>query len=155
MAKKLSDALASLSVKSKSVEDKVARANAEGKAKVEAQLAEAKAYAEKKRSEFTAKASAAKSDVDGKLSTAKNAFQEKIAQLKAQAAARKADVEAKVAARKQKINLKDAEWDYNDAVDYAQNCIDWAVVALADVEEAALEALAAEARYESLKSTAS
>jgi vacuolar-type H+-ATPase subunit I/STV1 len=154
MAHTLSDALASLSAKSKSVEDKVARAGAEGKAKLDAQLAEARSYAETKKSEFTSKATAARTDADRKLSTAKNAFQEKIAQLKAQATAKKADIEAKVAARKQQVNLKDAEWDYNDAVDYAQNCIDWAIIALADVEEASLEALAAAARYDSLKSTA-
>ena len=151
MSHKLSDALATLSAKSKSVEDKLARAQADGKAKISAHIAEAKSSAEKAKNDFVAKASAAKTDVDGKVSTAKGAFEGKIAQLKADAAARKAALGAKVAATKQAINVKDAEWNYNDAVDYANNCIDWALVALADVEEASLEALDAKLKLDSLK----
>jgi hypothetical protein len=41
--------------------------------------------------------------------------------------------------------------DYNDAVDNAQNCIDWAIIALADVDEAALEVLEAKAKLDGLK----
>ena len=74
MSHKLSDALASLSVKSKSVEDKVAQAQTASKAKLDAQIAEAKSYADKKKSEFASKATAAKADVAGKVSTAKNAI---------------------------------------------------------------------------------
>ena len=151
MGHNLSDALATLSAKTKSVEDNIAKAKTASKEKLDAQIAEAKAYAEKKKSEFTAKADAAKADVHGKVSSAKNSFKEKIAQLKAQANAEKAKIKAKVAAKKQEINVKDAEGDYNDAVDYAQNCIDWAVIALADVEEATLEALEAKVNLDSLK----
>jgi len=151
MSHNLSDALATLSAKTKSVEDNIAKAKTESKEKLDAKIAEAKAYAEKKKSEFVAKANAAKVDVDEKVSSAKNSFKEKIAQLKAQASAKKAEIEAKIAAKKQQINVKDAEWDYNDAVDYAQNCIDWAVIALADVEEATLEVIDAKAKYDSLK----
>jgi len=150
MGHQLSDALATLSAKSKSVEDNIAKAKTESKEKLDVQLAQAKSYAEQKKSEFIAKENATKANVDGKVSTAKNSFQEKVAQLKAQASAKKAQIEAKVAAKKQAITLKDAEWRYNDAVDYAQNCIDWAVIALADVEEAALQALEAKAKYDSL-----
>ena len=151
MAYKLSEALATLSGKSKSVEDKIARAQTEGKAKLDAHIAEARSSSEKMKSEFISKASAAKADVSGKMSTAKSAFQGKVAQLKAEAAAKKTEIEAKVAAKKQAINVKDAEWAYNDAVAYAQNCIDWAVIALADVEEAAFEVLDAKVRVDSLK----
>ena len=151
MGHNLSDALATLSAKTKSVEDKISQAKTASKEKLEAQIAEAKSYAEKKKDEFISKADAAKADVHGKVSSAKSSFKEKIAQLKAQAGARKAKIETKIAAKKQAINLKDAEWDYEDAVDYAQNCIDWAVIAMADVEEAALEALDAKVKYDSLK----
>ena len=151
MAYELSDGLASLSAKAKSVEDKLARAQADGKAKIDAHLAEAKASADKAKGEFISKASAAKADVDGKAATAKSAFQGKVAQLKADVAAKKAEMAAKAAARRQAINVKDAQWNYEDAVDYAANCIDWANVALADVEEAALEALDARLRLESVK----
>jgi len=153
MGHNLSDALASLSAKTKSVEDNIAKAKTASKEKLAAQLAEAKAYAEKKKTEFISKADAVKADVDGKVSSAKKSFQEKIAQLKAQASAGKAKVEAKITAKKQEIHLKDAQWDYDDALDYAQNCIDWAVIALADVEEATLEALDAKVKLDSLKTT--
>jgi hypothetical protein len=151
MSYKLSDGLATLSAKSKSVEDHLARAQADGKNKIDAHLAAAKSSAEKAKSEFVSKAGAAKADVAGKVSTAKSAFEGKLAQLKADVAARKADIGAKVAARKQAINVKDAEWKYDDAMDYAANCIDWAVIALADVEEAALEALDAKLSLDSVK----
>ena len=150
MSYKLSESLAALSAKSKSVEDKIALAKTQGKEKIDAQIAEAKSYAEKKKSEFVSKASAVKTDVDGKMATAKNSFQEKIAQLKAQATAKKNEFQSKVAAKKQAINLKDAEWEYNDAVDYSQNCIEWALIALADVEEASLEVLDTKIKYDSL-----
>jgi hypothetical protein len=151
MSFKLSEALATLSVKSKSVEDKIARAQAEGKAKIDAHIAEAKSSGEKVKSEFISKASAAKAEVDGKASTAKSAFEGKLAQLKAEVTAKRAEIGAKVAARKQAISVKDAEWNYNDAMDYAANCIDWALIALADVEEAALEVLDAKVKLDSLK----
>lgn len=151
MAHKLSDGLATLSNKAKSVEDKIANAKTEGKAKLDAQIAEAKAFAEKKKSEFVSKTSAAKDKADGKVSAAKNSFQEKVAQLKAAANAKKVQLETKVAAKKQEIKLTDAEWDYEDAVAYAQDCVDWALIALADVEEAELKVLEAKLKYESLK----
>ena len=151
MSFKLSEALATLSAKSKGVEDRLARAQAEGKAKIDAHLAAARASAEKAKGEFISKAGAAKADVDGKASKAKSAFQGKVAQLKADVAAKKADVAAKVAAGKQAISLKDAEWKYNDALDYAANCVDWANIALDDVEEAALEVLDARLKLESAK----
>lgn len=151
MSHKLSDGLATLSVKAKSVEDKIAKAKTDGKEKLDAQIAEAKAYADKKKSEFVSKASAVKDKADGKVSAAKNAFQEKVAQLKAAASAKKVQLQTKVAAKKQEFKLTDAQWEYEDAVAYAQDCVDWALIALADVEEAALEVLEAKLKYESLK----
>jgi hypothetical protein len=151
MAHKLSDGLATLSLKAKSVEDKIAQAKTESKAKLDARIAEAKSYAEKIKSEFISKADAVKANADAKISSAKNSIQEKVAQLKAQASSTKAEIEAKVATKKQEVTLKNAERDYNDAVDYAQNCIDWATIALADVEEASLEVLEAKAKLDDLK----
>lgn len=151
MSHKLSDGLATLSSKAKSVEDRIAQAKANNKEKLEAQIAEAKAYAEKKKSEFVSKADATKATVEGKVSTAKSSFKEKLAHLKAAASAKKTAFEAKVAARKHDIKLTDAEWDYEDAVEYAQDCVDWALIALADVEEAALEVLDAKLKVDSLQ----
>ena len=151
MAQKLSDALATLSAKSKSVEDKIAKAKTANKEKLDAQIAEAKAFTEKKKAEFVSKAEAAKANIGEKTSSAKNSLKEKVAQLKAQASAKKTEMETKVAAKKQEIKLTDAEWDYEDAVDYAQNCIDWAIIALADVEDAALGVLQAKVTLDDLK----
>lgn len=151
MSHKLSDGLATLSLKAKSVEDKIAEAKANNKEKLDANLAEAKAYAEQKKSEFISKADAAKATVEGKVSTAKSSFKEKIAHLKAAASAKKTAIEAKIASNKHAIKLNDAEWDYEDAVEYAENCVDWALIALADVEEAALEVLDAKLKVDSLQ----
>jgi hypothetical protein len=154
MSFKLSEALSTLSAKSKGVEDKLARAQAEGKAKIDADLAAARLSAEKAKGEFISKAAAVKADVDGKVSTAKRAMQAKVGQLKADVSAKKAEMAAKVAAGKQAFNEKDAEWNYNDALDYAANCVDWANIALDDVEEAALEVLEARLKLESVKAAA-
>jgi hypothetical protein len=151
MSHKLSEALASLSVKSKNVEDKFAQAKTEGKEKLDAEIAEAKSYAENLKNEFISKANTAKAGIDEKVSSAKNSIQEKVDQILAQANAKKDEVIAKVAAKKQEFTLKEAEWEYNNAVDYAQNCIDWAVIALADVQEATLEVLVTKAKLDDLK----
>jgi hypothetical protein len=152
MSYKLSDGLATLSAKSKSVEDSIAQAKTESKEKLDAQIAEAKSYVEKIKNEFISKASAAKDTVDGKISSAKTSLQEKVDQLKVQATSKAADIKEKVAVKKQEINLKEAEWRYQNAVDNVQNCIDWAVIALAEVEESALEVLDAKANLDSVKS---
>jgi hypothetical protein len=151
MGHKLSDGLATLSAKTKSVEDKIAKAKESNKEKLDTQIAEAKANAEKKKTEFISKADAEKAKIEGKVSSAKSSFKEKVAHLKAAAKAKKEQIEAKIAENKHEIKLTDAEWDYEDAVDYAENCVEWALIALADVEEAALEVLDAKLKYESLK----
>ncbi len=151
MDHKLSNALATLSAKTKSVEDRIIQAKAENREKLDADLAAVKADAEARKNEFIAKADAAKSSVETKISDAKNSFQEKIAQLNAQAKAKKAEIEDKIANAEHNRDVRFAESDYEDAIYYAQNCIDWAIIALADVEEATLEAFKAKINLENLR----
>ncbi|WP_157490506.1 hypothetical protein [Flavobacterium succinicans] len=131
------------------MEESITKANAENKEKLEEKLTEVKAEVVVKKDEFVAKAELAKAEI--KITHAKNSFKEKIAQIEAHAKARKLEIEAKIANAKHHLDLKFAEADYNDAVDYAQNCIDWAEIALGDVQEAILEALTAQNKYEHIK----
>ena len=72
----LSEALATLSSKTKSVEDRIEHANAENKEKLEAIIAEANA--DTKKNEFKAKEDATKADVNVKISSAKKFIYEKL-----------------------------------------------------------------------------
>jgi LPS O-antigen subunit length determinant protein (WzzB/FepE family) len=151
MAKKLSDALAELSVKTKSVEDKITAARTEAKEKLDARIDASKAELEAKKAHFISQAKAVKEKAEAKNSSFKESISQKIEHLKAEAKVKKEAVKTKIEEKKHEFNVDTAEADYYDAVDYAETCIEWAIVALADVETATLEAFKAKANYEKLK----
>jgi hypothetical protein len=151
MSQKLSESLAELSVKSKNVEDRIAKAKLETKEKLDAEIAEVRLNAEAAKNDFIAKVDATKSSIDSQMKEAKNSFQEKVAQLKSQAKAKALEIENNLANAEHNMDIRFAEADYADAVYYAQNCIEWAIIALSDVEEATLEAFSAKANLENLK----
>ena len=64
MAKKLTDALAALSVKTKSVENKIATARAEAKEKLEVRIAESKSELAAKKEAFIANAESVKANAE-------------------------------------------------------------------------------------------
>lgn len=145
MPQKSSEALATLSAKTKSMEESVTKTNAENKEK----LTEVKKELALKKQEFASNAEVAKTELI--IMDARNSFKEKIAQIEAHAKARKVAIEAKITNVKDLFEQKFSEADYNEAIDYTQNCIDWAEIALADVQQEILEALTAQNKYENLK----
>lgn len=151
MANKLSDALEALSVKTKSVANKIAAANAETKEKLDARIAESKAEAEAKKEHFIVKAESVKADVEDKNNSVKESINQKIVHLKADVTAKKEAVKSKVQEKKHEFNMDAAEVDYHDACTYAESCIEWAIIALAEVETAVLEAFAAKLKLVDLK----
>ena len=151
MANKLTDALAALSVKTKSVENKIAAARAETKEKLDARITESKAELAEKKENFISKAETATVVAAEKNNSFKQAINQKVEHLKAEAAAKKETVKNKVEEKKQEFDVHVAENKYHDACTYADNCVEWAIVALAEVETATLEAFAAKLKLDDLK----
>jgi hypothetical protein len=149
--KKLSESLSVLSVKAKNVEDKIANAETETKESLTEMIAQSKASLELKKEDFIAKVDSVKADAQSKNTAFKEKIHAKIEFLKADAKAKKAAMEQKVDEKKHEIKLAIAEQNYYDAEEYAEDCIDWAIIALANVEEATLEAFKMKLEYEGLK----
>jgi hypothetical protein len=140
MAKRLSEQLADLSVRAKSVEDAVAAAQNEAREKLEARKDQAHAAArnavEKVDQEIPAAASAAKdlSAVKAKINADLNA-------LKADVGRAKHKLDIKVAEKR----AENLEWEAGFAIDYAIASIEQAKFAMLDAIEARLAAEQAKA----------
>jgi len=147
MSNKLSDALATLSAKTKIVEDKIAQANAESKEKVEAKIDEAKINFDAQKAEFFTKTEALKNF------SLKELLNAKIAQVKASVAMKNANIEHKIKETETNFDVKIAEAAYVDACHYAESCVAFTFVALADVEAAMLEAVKAKLKLDALQKT--
>jgi len=151
MANRLTDALAALSVKTKSVETKIGEARIEAKEKLDARIAESKAELAAKKEKFIANAETAKANAAEKTSSFRDEIKQKVEHLKAEAAAKKEAVKNKVEEKKQEFNIHVSEKRYNDAFAYAEDCVELASIALAEVETATLEAFAAKLKLDELK----
>lgn len=151
MSLKLSEKLATLADKTRSIEDRIALVNTENKEKLDAKIAEARADVEAKKNAFKAKTEAIKSDADSSVAAVKNSFKEKLALFEAHAKAKKTEIETKISNEEHKLDVHFAESGYRKAVDYADNCIDWAMLAIAEVEEATLEVISAKEHLDNLK----
>jgi phage-related minor tail protein len=149
--KNFKNALTALSAKTKSVEDKIATARAEAKEKLDTTIAESKAEAAAKREKFIAKAESLKASADYKSIALKASIGQKIAHLKAEAEAKKEAVKNKVEEKKHDFDVHRAEKAYHDACTYGDHTIEYAIVALAEVETAVLEAFAAKLKLDDLK----
>jgi hypothetical protein len=153
MENKVSDTLLSLSAKAKSVEDKISTARTEAKEKLDARIAKSKTELEKKKKDFISKAETVMTNAETKNSSLKESINQKIKHLKAEAKAKKEAVKTTTREKKHEFDVHRAEADYNEAVAYAENCIEWAIVDLGNVETATLEAFAAKLRLDDLKKT--
>lgn len=151
MANKLTDALAALSGKTKSVEDQIAAARTEAREKLDARITASKAALAAKKENFISKAANAKADAAVKTSSFQQAIAQKVEHLKAEAAAGKEAFEEKAEGKKQAFDVHVSETKYHDAVSYADNCVELAMIALAEVETATLEAFASKLHLEDLK----
>lgn len=153
MKTKVTDTLASLSAKAKSVEAKIAAARTEAKEKLDARIEEAKTNLAKNKEDYISKAEVLKAKAEAKNSAITEPIKQKIELLKAEAKAKKEALKTRIEEKKYESTVHNAEADYIDAVAYAENCIEWAIVALGDAETATLEAFAAKLRLDALTET--
>jgi len=130
--KKLSEHLNELATKVADVEKKVAAAEQERSEKVEARVKAAKADMKARRDDFLATVNEGQVAVALHWKELQANYDSKLAQIKSH-------IEAKKDAREQKRAMRRAD----DAEMYAAAAIDFAVVALAEVEVAVLEAIEA------------
>lgn len=151
MSTKLSESLASLSQKTKSVEDKVSAASTEAKEKLDARIAESKAEAEKSKANFISNVESAKASADAQGRSIRETISQKVEQLKAAPKAQADRIKNAIEEKKHAFDVTVAEANYLDAAAYAENSVQWAMVALAEVETAALEAFEAKLKWDELK----
>ena len=153
MAEKLSESLTKLAAKTKSIEDKIRRAREESKDKLDKKIEESKAEIQSKKTNFITHAEAVNAQVEGEWDTFNNYLYQKVEHLKAEANQKKHSLNKKLEEKKQERNIVSVERHYNNSVDYAKSCIEWAMIALAEVEISTLEAFAARLQSEDLKET--
>jgi hypothetical protein len=151
MAKKLSDLLSVLASKTKSVEDKIAKAREESGETLNKRIEESKAALQRKKDEYLSHAEAVNNRTKEGWDYFKQSLTQKAAHVKAEVKETKETAYNKVYEKKQALTAESAERQYNHSVDYATCCIEWASVALSEVESATLESFAAKQRLDALK----
>ena len=151
MANKLTDALAALSVKTKSVETKIEAARAEAQEKLHARIEESKAELAAKKEHFISKAETTLANGSEKSSSFREGISQKVEHLKAEVAAKKEAVKNKVEEKKQEFDVVISERKYNDALANADSSVELAMIALAEVETATLETFAAKLKLDNQK----
>jgi hypothetical protein len=132
MAKRLSEQLAELSVRAKSVEDAFAAAQKEAHEQVQARKDEARAAARKAVERVDQEIQAAKTSAAKDLTAVKAKISADLNALKANVQSAKHKVDVKVA----QMRAEDLEWEAGFAIDYAIASIEQARFTVLDAIEA-------------------
>ena len=151
MDKKLSDLLSELAAKTIKVEKEIEQARQVSAKLLDKKIEESKAELQRTKAEFIIHAEAVNVKSKEGWDSFKKSLDLKVEQVKAQVQEKKEIVSQEVAKKKQELNIESAERHYNNSLDYATFCIEWAIVALSEVESATLESFAAKQNLESLK----
>jgi len=151
MAKKLSDLLSALASKTKSVENKIEKAREESGEKLDKRIEESKAELQSKKDEFISHAEEINTKTKDGWDFFKTSVNQKIEHIKAEAVETKENIHKKIKDKRHELTVESAERQYNNSVDYAACCIEWASVALSEVESATLESFAAKQKLAALK----
>jgi hypothetical protein len=141
MAKRLSEQLADLSVRAKSVEESFTVAQKEAREKIEARTDQARAAARNAIETVDKEIQAAASSAARDLTAVKAKISADLTALKADVHRAKHKLDIKVAEKR----AEDLEWDAGFAVDYAIASIEQAKLAMLDAIEARLAAEQAKA----------
>ena len=141
MAKRLSEQLADLSVRAKSVEESFTVAQKEAREKIEARTDQARAAARNAIETVDKEIQAAASSAARDLTAVKAKISADLTALKADVRRAKHKLDIKVAEKR----AEDLEWDAGFAVDYAIASIEQAKLAMLDAIEARLAAEQAKA----------
>ena len=151
MAERLSESLAKLADKTKSLEDKILKARNDSEEKLSKRIEDSKAELQLKKDNFISKADHVKAQAESEMNSFETSVRQKVEHLKAEAQEKKTHIHDKFEQKKHERNIASAERDYNTAVDMAESSIEWALIALAEVETAILEAYEAKLYVENLK----
>lgn len=151
MAERLSESLARLAEKTKSLEDKILKARKDSGEKLVKRIEESKAELQLKKDNFISNAVKVKAQAESERTSFQTSIRQKAEHLKAEAQVKKEHIHDKLEQKKHERNIASAERDYNTSIDTAEATIEWALIALAEVETSILEAYAAKLYVENLK----
>lgn len=151
MAEKLSESLTKLAAKTKSIEDKIRKAREESKEKLDKKIEESKAELQIKKDNFITHADSLNAKGESELDSLNNFLHEKAEHFKSETKDKTHTLDKKLEENKQEPDLVSAERHYNNSVDYAKSTIEWAMIALAEVEISTLEAFSLRLQVENLK----
>lgn len=151
MAERISESLAKLAEKTKNLEDKILKARKDSEEKLSKRIEDSRAELQLKKDNFISRADHIKAQAESEMNSFQTSVRQKVEHLKAEAQEKKTHIHDKLEQKKHERNIASAEWDYNTAVDMAESSIEWALIALAEVETAILEAYEAKLYVENLK----
>lgn len=97
------------------------------------------------------KAEKSKAEIEQKMAANKSEFQRKLDDIKAKVEAKKREIRGKVDHTKAEFKAHKAQWDAEDAEDYAADTLAVAFFYIDEAEAAIIEAIGARATAESLK----
>ncbi len=88
---------------------------------------------------------------ESEFNSFRTSIRQKVDHLKADAQVKKEHIREKLEQQKHEHRIASAERHYNTSLDNAESSIEWALIALAEVETSMLEAYAARLYFEDLK----
>ena len=150
MAEKLLESLARLEESTKSVEEKIRKGREETKEELIKRIEESKAELQVKKCSFIIHVEAMNTKEGDALDFYKTSLNQKADHLKAEVNSKNDHIHVNPEEKKHELNSASAERSYNDSVEYAKSCVDWDLIALAEVENATLEAFSARIQLEDL-----
>jgi t-SNARE complex subunit (syntaxin) len=151
MEKKLSDLLSALATKTKAVENKIENAREVTGKLLNQKIEESKTELQKKKNDFVSHAEAVNAKSQKGWDSFKKSIMQKAEHIKAEAKDKNKAFHKIIEENKQELSVEAAQRHYNNAVDYATFCIEWAAIALSEVESATLESFAAKQNFNKLK----
>lgn len=150
MNHKLSESLAELSAKTKTLEDNIAKIAKETKEKVDEKIAASKVELKADRDKFVSKVEEIDQEAKSGWEKFKKSVSKKVDQIKDDIQTEKEILEIKREAKKLEKSIERAEDNYEDSVNNALSAIYWANVAISEAEAACLEAYAAKLELEEI-----
>ncbi len=154
MVLKLCDFLSSLASRTKNVEDTISKARNESGENLEKRIEESKAELQRKKDEFISHAKAINTRMKNGWDFFKDSINQTVEHIGAEATEKKEAVHKLIEEQKHELSIESAERQYNNSADYAALCVEWASVALLEVENATLQSFAAKQKLDTLRKQA-
>lgn len=148
MAERLSESLTRLANNSKILEDKILKARKDSEESLLKRLESSKAELQLKKSNFISRADQVKAQGESEMNSFQISIRHKVSHLKAEAEENRIFFDNKSDQKEDELNIASAEQYYNTSVDIAEFAIELALIALAEVETAIMEAYTAKLHVE-------